>query len=161
MASQKGIIVVSVNYRLAVWGFSTWRNSDGSINGNNGYKDQQEALRWVQSHIAAFGGDKNWVTIWGQSSGGMSIAAHLVSPLSAELFHAAMLDSPNQNTTISVQGAIDNTMAVMTAAGCSTLEACTNVNISASHVLGTRTTSVLHACVACAVCAIVTLTVRA
>jgi len=57
MASEKGMVVVSVNYRLGVWGYSTWKNSDGSVNGNNGYKDQQEALRWVQNHVSAFGGD--------------------------------------------------------------------------------------------------------
>ena len=59
-----------------------------------GFLDQRAALRWVQHNIGAFGGDASNVVIWGESSGGTSVALHLVSPRSHRLFHKAILESP-------------------------------------------------------------------
>jgi carboxylesterase type B len=63
------------------------------VPGNAGMKDQVMALRWVQKNIQRFGGNKNSVTLFGQSAGGISISAHLASPISANLFHRAIIMS--------------------------------------------------------------------
>lgn len=90
-----GVIVVTIAYRMGPMGFlghPALRASDGSV-GNYGIMDQQAALRWVQDNIAAFGGDKGNVTIFGESAGGFSVMTHLASPLSKGLFHKAIVQS--------------------------------------------------------------------
>ena len=88
-------IVVTVSYRLGSFGFlyGAGGNDAAAPSGNYGLLDQRQALIFVQAHIAAFGGDKTRVTLWGQSAGSMSVAAHLIAPASAGLFAAAALDS--------------------------------------------------------------------
>jgi para-nitrobenzyl esterase len=72
---------------------------DGSnVGGNYGFMDQLAALEWVQRNIAAFGGDPKKVTIFGESAGGGSVMAHMVSPLSRGLFRGAILESPGVPT---------------------------------------------------------------
>ena len=85
-------------YRLGVFGFLASddlrdRTAYGGT-GNYGVHDQRAALRWVQHNIGAFGGDASNVVLWGESSGGTSVALHLVSPRSHRLFHKAILESP-------------------------------------------------------------------
>jgi len=96
MVRSKGrIIVVSVNYRLGVFGFMSHPAFaiDG-YNGNYGLEDQREALRWVQRNIAAFGGDPMKVTVAGESAGAGSVCMHLASPdLVNGLFHQGILMS--------------------------------------------------------------------
>ncbi|HSS00684.1 MAG TPA: carboxylesterase family protein, partial [Kofleriaceae bacterium] len=92
---SKGVIVVVLAYRMGPLGFlghPALRAADGSV-GNYGIMDQQAALHWVQDNIAAFAGDKNNVTIFGESAGGFSVMTHLASPLSKGLFHKAIVES--------------------------------------------------------------------
>ncbi|MBK8589650.1 MAG: carboxylesterase family protein [Sandaracinaceae bacterium] len=96
-ARDENIIVVSMNYRLGALGFlshpALTDESADSISGNYGLLDQVAALEWVRDNIRAFGGDPERVTIAGQSAGGISVCAHLVSPRSAGLFHGAIVES--------------------------------------------------------------------
>jgi para-nitrobenzyl esterase len=91
------VVVVSMNYRLGALGFmahSALAAEDPSHStGNYGLLDQQAALKWVQTNIAAFGGDKTNVTIFGESAGGKSVCLHLLSPGSRGLFSKAIVES--------------------------------------------------------------------
>ncbi|XP_021912901.1 esterase E4-like isoform X2 [Zootermopsis nevadensis] len=82
------VVLVTFNYRLGALGFLSTEDSETSS--NNGLKDQVMALRWVQQNIAQFGGDPGNVTIFGVSAGGGSVHFHLLSPMSAGLFHRAI-----------------------------------------------------------------------
>src|SRR5262249_21376337 len=66
---------------------------EGHLNANYGLMDQQFALRWVQRNIAAFGGDRDRVTIFGQSAGALSVYSNLASPTAAGLFHRAIAEN--------------------------------------------------------------------
>lgn len=94
---QQGVIVVTLNYRLGVLGFlahpALSAVSPSHASGNYGLMDQQAALRWVQRNIFRFGGDPQRVTIFGESAGALSVHVHLASPLSAGLFHGAIVES--------------------------------------------------------------------
>lgn len=92
----RDLVVVTVNYRLGALGFLAHPalTAEGSgSSGNYGFLDQQAALRWVKRNIASFGGNPKQITIAGQSAGGVSVHAHLVSPASAGLFHQAIAQS--------------------------------------------------------------------
>lgn len=91
LAARGDVVVVNVEYRLNAFGFTHLSNEPGS--GNVGLLDQLEALRWIQNHIAHFGGDKNNVTIFGESAGGMSVSALLGMPAAGGLFHKAIMQS--------------------------------------------------------------------
>ena len=92
----KGKILVTINYRLGELGFfahPSINESDQEFKTNFGLLDQIKALEWVQENIENFGGDPKNVTIFGESAGGFSVAALLVSPLSKGLFHKAIVQS--------------------------------------------------------------------
>lgn len=95
--AKKGVVVVTINYRLGPFGFlahpQLTKESANSSSGNYGVLDQQAALQWVKRNIAAFGGDPAKVTIFGESAGAMSVLNQLVSPLSAGLFQQAISES--------------------------------------------------------------------
>jgi para-nitrobenzyl esterase len=95
--ARKGIVTVTVNYRLGVFGFlahpDLTRESSHHASGNYGLLDQYAALRWVRRNIAAFGGDPDRVTIAGESAGSISVSAQMVSPLSKNLFAGAIGES--------------------------------------------------------------------
>ena len=95
--AKQGIILVTFNHRLGRLGFFAFpalsREFPDEPKGNFAYMDQIAALNWVQQNIAAFGGDPNNVTIFGESAGGVSVHTHLTSPLSRGLFHKAISQS--------------------------------------------------------------------
>ena len=92
-----GAIVVTLNYRLGIFGFFAHpelsAESPDHTSGNQGLLDQIAALRWVQDNIAAFGGDPDRVAIAGESAGGTSVSAMVVSPLAKGLFQRAIAES--------------------------------------------------------------------
>ena len=92
---KKGVIVVTINYRLGYLGFFAQSaiDAEGHLNGNYGLMDQQFALGWVRRNIASFGGDPDRVTIFGESAGGQSVYAQLASPLAAGMFRGAIAES--------------------------------------------------------------------
>ena len=92
MALQGKAIVVTLNYRLGVFGFFSHPKIDqeGHHFANYGLMDQQAALRWIQQNISAFGGDPTNVTIAGKSSGGNSVMLQIASPLAAGTFQHAI-----------------------------------------------------------------------
>ena len=95
--ARRGIVAVTVNYRLGVFGFMAHpeltKESPHKASGNYGYLDQSAALRWVQQNIAAFGGDPKKVTIAGESAGSISVSAQMASPLSKGLMAGAIGES--------------------------------------------------------------------
>lgn len=95
--ARKGIVVVTINYRLGAFGFfahpELTLESGTHSSGNYGLLDAVAALRWVKANIAAFGGDPDRVTIAGQSAGASAVHALLASPLAKGLFHAAIAQS--------------------------------------------------------------------
>ena len=95
--ARKGIVTLTVNYRLTVFGFfahpELTKESPHHSSGNYGYLDQSAALRWVQQNIAAFGGDPKKVTIAGESAGSASVSAQMASPLSKNLIAGAIGES--------------------------------------------------------------------
>lgn len=96
LAKNHDVVVVSINYRLAPLGFLRLIDvTDGKINstGNEGLLDQIEALKWIKQHISHFGGDKDNVTLFGESAGAMCIACLLAMPAARDLFHKAILQS--------------------------------------------------------------------
>jgi para-nitrobenzyl esterase len=91
-----GVVTVTINYRLGALGFlahPALASRPGGPAGNYGLMDQQAALRWVRDNIARFGGDPHNVTIAGESAGGLSVLAHLVSRTSWGLFQKAIIQS--------------------------------------------------------------------
>jgi len=95
MVTLGQVIVVTLNYRLGILGYFSHPEIDSEPHpfGNYGLMDQQLALDWVQRNIAAFGGDPDNVTLFGESTGGNSTLAHLVSPRSRGKFHHAIVMS--------------------------------------------------------------------
>ncbi|MBX5439114.1 MAG: carboxylesterase family protein, partial [Thermoflavifilum sp.] len=95
--AQQGIVVVTVNYRLGIFGFFAYpeltRESPHHASGNYGLLDQQAALQWVHDNIAAFGGDPHRVTIAGESAGSISVCAQMASPLAKNLIAGAIGES--------------------------------------------------------------------
>lgn len=88
-------MVVTFNYRLNVFGFLSHPalDNEGHPFGNYGLLDEQAALRWVRDNIRAFGGDPDNVTLFGESAGGQSTMANMVSPAARGLFHRAIVES--------------------------------------------------------------------
>jgi para-nitrobenzyl esterase len=95
--AQQGVVVVSMNYRLGIFGFLVLpelaKESGRNAAGNYGLLDQVAALRWVHDNIAAFGGDPGNVTIFGESAGSFSVSAQMASPMANGLFEKAIGES--------------------------------------------------------------------
>ena len=95
--SKKGVLVVSFNYRMGVFGFfahpDLTKESEHHASGNYGLLDQVAALEWVKKNIAVFGGDSDNITIFGESAGSLSVSALMASPLAHGLFNRAIGES--------------------------------------------------------------------
>ncbi|MEO6925011.1 MAG: carboxylesterase family protein, partial [Bryocella sp.] len=95
--AKRGVVVVSLNYRLGMLGFMTSpelaAESGHDASGNYGLLDQTAALAWVQRNIAGFGGDAKNVTVFGESAGGMSVSALMASPLAKGMMAKALGES--------------------------------------------------------------------
>jgi para-nitrobenzyl esterase len=94
---KKGVVLVTLNYRLGIFGFyahpDLTRESVHHSSGNFGLEDQMAALQWVRDNIAAFGGDPEKITLFGQSAGGASVVSLLASPLTLGQFQRAIVES--------------------------------------------------------------------
>jgi para-nitrobenzyl esterase len=133
---KKGVIVVTINYRLGYLGFFAQSaiDAEGHLNGNYGLMDQQFALGWVRRNIASFGGDPDRVTIFGESAGGQSVYAQLASPLAAGMFRGAISESGSyaefqdyfSNMVPLVVGETQGTTAVPSGAAIADSVGCTN-----------------------------------
>jgi para-nitrobenzyl esterase len=95
--ARKGAVVVTINSRLGPLGFLTHPELDAEspnhVSGNYGLLDQQAALHWVKTNIAAFGGDPERITIFGQSAGATNVGYAMASPLAKGLFRRAIIES--------------------------------------------------------------------
>lgn len=95
--AQKGVVFVSIPYRVGVFGFLAHpelsKESNGRGSGNYAFLDLLAGLKWIQKNIAAFGGDANTVTIMGQSAGAFAVNALVASPLAKNLFKRAVAES--------------------------------------------------------------------
>lgn len=95
--AKKGMVTVTVNYRLNIFGFYAHpelsREAPYHASGNYGLLDQAAALKWVSENIVAFGGDPTKITIAGESAGSISVCAQMVSPLSRNLIAGAIGES--------------------------------------------------------------------
>lgn len=95
--AKKGIVTLTVNYRLGIWGFFSHpeltKESPNHASGNYGLLDQNAALKWVQANISKFGGDPKRVTIAGESAGSIAVSAQMASPLSKGLIAGAIGES--------------------------------------------------------------------
>ncbi|NXP13563.1 SASB hydrolase, partial [Thinocorus orbignyianus] len=91
LAALDNVVVVTIQYRLGIVGY--FSTGDEHARGNWGYLDQVAALQWIQENIVHFGGDPGSVTIFGESAGGISVSALVLSPLAKGLFHKAISES--------------------------------------------------------------------
>jgi len=95
--AREGVVLVTINYRLGPFGFlahpALSKESEKGVSGNYGMLDQVAALQWVQKNIAAFGGNPECVTIFGESAGSAGVCRLMVCPLARGLFHRAIAES--------------------------------------------------------------------
>ena len=126
---QKGVIGVTINYRLGPLGFACLPGlkAEAGTAGNYGLYDQITAICWVRDNIRAFGGDPQNITIMGQSAGAMSVQQLCQSPLTDGLFHKAVMSSgggeDEKFAPVPAESRFAFWQAVMKNAGCDTLEA--------------------------------------
>ena len=124
LAAEYDVVVVSIGYRVGALGFLCLDHPSAPC--NMGLYDQLMGLQWVQRNIGAFGGNVNNVTLFGESAGSVSVSLHLLSPLSRDLFHRAILQSGSANmpwaTTSKAEGKLRSEELAITYLGCSRTE---------------------------------------
>jgi len=120
LASDIGAIVVTINYRIGIFGFLADPTllAESGTTGNYGLQDQRAALRWLKAAATAFGGDPSRVTVMGQSAGATSVLHHLVLPRSAGLMSRAISMS-GYGVTWGLAEAFSRHAQIIEAAGCS------------------------------------------
>ena len=155
LATDGKSIVVTLNYRLGIFGFFAQPAIDRESHpsGNYGQMDQSFALRWIHDNIAAFGGDPARVTIAGESSGGNSVLAQVISPWSKALFQRAivmsgaamMLHYPGYGAPLPLDVAEQKGSAFAAAVGCTSgdIPQCLRA-LPASEVLARQTPYVIN-----------------
>jgi para-nitrobenzyl esterase len=126
--AKKGVVVVTTNYRLGVFGFlahpELTAESPQHASGNYAILDHVAALKWVQKNIASFGGDPSDVTIFGESAGSWSVNTVQATPLAKGLFHRAIGESGGQFTSTTTLAAAEQAgLALAKAAGADSLNA--------------------------------------
>lgn len=133
--ARQGVVVVSFNYRVGIYGFlahpALSRESAQGVSGNYGLLDQLMALRWVQDNIAAFGGDPRRVTVFGVSAGSASISLLLTSPAARGLFQQAILHSPGAARPLASLKTAEEAGAAALGGDIDALRACTAADILA------------------------------
>jgi para-nitrobenzyl esterase len=107
LAAEKGVVIVTINYRLGPFGFLSHREfaeeDPNHSAGNYGLLDQVKSLEWVKENIANFGGDPDNVTIFGESAGGWSVCNLLACPRAAGLFEKAIIQSGGCDTVLTAE----------------------------------------------------------
>ncbi len=128
--ARRGIVTITVNYRLGVFGFlahpELTKESPHHASGNYGLLDQNAALKWVQKNIAAFGGDPRKITIAGESAGSFSVSAQMASPLSKNIIAGAIGESGSllaKQSTVSLPEAENAGVAFSKSVGAESLAA--------------------------------------
>ncbi|KAM8799200.1 fatty acyl-CoA hydrolase precursor, medium chain-like [Eudromia elegans] len=118
LAAFDNVIVVTIQYRLGILGY--FSTGDEHAHGNWGYLDQVAALRWIQENIIKFGGNPESVTIAGESAGGISVSALVLSPLAKGLFHKAISESGTAVRALFTDNPEQQAYTIATVAGCQT-----------------------------------------
>ncbi|MCY0990524.1 carboxylesterase family protein [Nannocystis sp. ILAH1] len=124
LAREQGVVVVSLNYRLGALGWlAAPELAHAGASGNFGLRDQIAALGWVKANIAGFGGDPGRVTLFGESAGGSSVTCLLGSPAADGLYHAAIVQSGGDPSSLPMLGDPDRDPAaagaeIVAAVGC-------------------------------------------
>ena len=120
LAERQHVVVVSINYRLGVFGFFAHPDLEAEGNsGNQGLLDQRMAMQWVKYNITAFGGDAGNVTIFGDDAGAVDVCLHGASSMTAGLFHRAIAQSGGCTAEMRTQDeAAAMAMAVTSELGC-------------------------------------------
>ncbi|XP_030907787.1 fatty acyl-CoA hydrolase precursor, medium chain-like isoform X2 [Melopsittacus undulatus] len=116
LAAFDNVIVVTIQYRLSILGY--FSTGDKHARGNWGYLDQVAALQWIQENIMHFGGDPGSVTIAGESAGGISVSALILSPLAKGLFHKAISESGNAIMSLFTDHPEEEAQSIAAASGC-------------------------------------------
>lgn len=121
--SGRDVVVVSVNYRMGLFGFMELGHLDAELAGsaNNGLRDQIAALQWVRDNIAHFGGDPGNVTIFGESAGSMSVSLLMTAPEASGLFHRVIAQSGSTNGAHPPERAEANARLLVDSLGLSTV----------------------------------------
>jgi len=125
LAARGDLVVVTLQYRLGAWGFLELAEIGGydyAESGNLGILDQIAALEWVHENIAAFGGNPDNVTLFGQSAGAGSAGILITTPAARKLFHKAILESGTPKEVGDKARALEVTQAYMKIAGARTIE---------------------------------------
>lgn len=146
--ASKSVVVVTTNYRIGMLGFlahpALTAESPAHASGDYGLMDQQAALAWVQRNIAHFGGDPDNVTIFGQSAGGLSVHSQLASPLAADLFARAIVESGAYSLTQPPLAAAEAAgQAFATRAGCADQSLTCLRGLPVSSLLAANTASTI------------------